>query len=57
MQGECTTAPQRQIGASPGAEPSAGRMYYGATEAREERGGEGGEGGMSSIINRTSHKG
>ena len=28
---ECTTAPQSHASASPGAEPNAGRMYYGAT--------------------------
>ena len=41
------------ISTSPGAEPSAGRMYYGATG----RSGAGGRSGMSSRINRTLHKG
>ena len=36
---ECTTAPHAQIAASPGAEPSAGRMYYGATEADRSESG------------------
>ena len=67
MQDECTTAPHGQIGANPGAEPSAGRMCPGTEGAREKgrRGGAGREeegggrkrSGMSSIINRTSHKG
>ena len=39
VQGECTTAPQAQIAASPGAEPSEGRMYYGATGADSSESG------------------
>jgi len=37
VQGECTTAPQAQVGASPGAEPSAWLRRSGAGEGREEK--------------------
>ena len=34
--GECTTALQSHRSQNPGSEPSAGRMYYGATEQEDE---------------------
>ena len=35
---ECTTALQKHRSQNPGSEPSAGRMYYGATEQEDEEG-------------------